>query len=604
MGEPTIVLVKTLCALPNVERGYGFHMYSTSKKENQFIYTSSKGVMMRNFSDPSEATAYCDHKATPRCAQFSPNGEWVASGDAHGLVHIWGRKNHVKKYEYPCVSQCNDICWDADGKRIAVVGSGTGSYAKVFSWDTGTSLGALASLDNIISVDYKHQRPYKIITGCEDNTVGFHQGPPFKAQATNKDHARYPNKVKFSPDGEVFMTVGSDSKIFVFDGKTGEKVREVEDEDNGHKKSAIWCFDWSPDGKEFITTSADKTCKIWNFESGKVLTTFQFGSHADQQQMSALWDGDNILSVSLSGQINILDRAKPEEPKSVIYGHKSPITCLVTNSKTGDFYSGDGDGRVSVWKDFQAKWLEGAGHEKSIILLSLSHDGETLMSVGLDDKVRFNVLSTGKFSEETTPLARQGKAAASGRASTIAAVVTSGQKIYMFKDGKLTGSFELPFDGVSLAFSNDDSEIAVGGSDKKLHFFDPSGDFKTETRTLEGLLHLPTLVQWTPDGKHLAVTQKNGTKIYSNDGFKQQNPTAWEMHTSAVTGVAVSPSGKKVLTVAPDLSVICWHDTETWKTKRVAEKMAHRQGIVANGFLSETQAVTVGSDGVIKVWEV
>ena len=40
--------------------------------------------------------------------------------------------------------------------------------------------------------------------------VNFYEGPPFKFKGTAKSHERFPNCVRYSPDGEKFFSVGSD----------------------------------------------------------------------------------------------------------------------------------------------------------------------------------------------------------------------------------------------------------------------------------------------------------------------------------------------------------------------------------------------------------
>ncbi len=34
----------------------------------------------------------------------------------------------------------------------------------------------------------------------------------------------------------------------------------------------IYCVSWSPDGSQVLTSSGDKTCKIWDVETGKSVT--------------------------------------------------------------------------------------------------------------------------------------------------------------------------------------------------------------------------------------------------------------------------------------------------------------------------------------------
>lgn len=63
-----------------------------------------------------------------------------------------------------------------------------------------------------------------------------------------RDHSNFVNCVRFSPDGTKFITVSSDKKGIIFDGKSGEKIGELSSED-AHKGS-IYAVSWSPDGTQ------------------------------------------------------------------------------------------------------------------------------------------------------------------------------------------------------------------------------------------------------------------------------------------------------------------------------------------------------------------
>lgn len=63
-----------------------------------------------------------------------------------------------------------------------------------------------------------------------------------------REHSNFVNCVRYSPDGTKFITVSSDKKGIIYDGKTGEKMGELAGED-GHKGS-IYAVSWSPDSNQ------------------------------------------------------------------------------------------------------------------------------------------------------------------------------------------------------------------------------------------------------------------------------------------------------------------------------------------------------------------
>jgi WD40 repeat protein len=75
-------------------------------------------------------------------ARFSPNGEWVASGDVSGTVRVWARnEDRTLRFEIRALSgSIDDLDWSPDGQRIVVCGDGKGStFVKAFLYDISHS---------------------------------------------------------------------------------------------------------------------------------------------------------------------------------------------------------------------------------------------------------------------------------------------------------------------------------------------------------------------------------------------------------------------------------------------------------------------------------
>lgn len=75
---------------------------------------------------------------------------------------------------------------------------------------------------------------------------------------------------------------------------------------------------WSPDSSQLLSASGDKTAKIWDVGANSIVSTFNMGSNVLDQQLGCLWQKDHLLSLSLSGYINYLDKNNPDKPLRVI----------------------------------------------------------------------------------------------------------------------------------------------------------------------------------------------------------------------------------------------------------------------------------------------
>jgi WD40 repeat protein len=589
-----------------VERGYTRQLYAC-KKTDRLIYTNNKTVIVRSFANPEDATVFCGHKMNANVACPSPNGEWVASGDAGGDVIIWNVKNGNIKNTVPIAGQpIADVNWDFEGKRIMAVGDGSASYGRFFTWDTGNACGDImpSHTKRIIACALNHGRPGRALTCGEDNLVVAFNGPPYKKDHAEKVHTRFPNNAQFHPSNEWAITVGSDGKIVVYNGKELTVAREIESKEDGHK-GAISGFCFNADGSKFVTSSFDKTAKIWDFEKGTVDATFTMGTETSDQQMSCVWHKDWIVSVSLSGALNYLDPANPGKPCKILVGHMESVTSLVTDPTNKRFFSADAAGQVCIWENNTATWLTGKGHAKGVNAIALTSDGSKIVSVGMDDTVRFNDVKECAFADAGIPCGGSPISVACGKSTADLAVVGIAQGKLTVVRGGSAKSTEIGYKPVSLAFNPDDSKLVVGGADKCIHIYSVSGDDLKEEHVNKSHNHQVEHVSFSNDGKYYCSSSGDKTTlVFDAATHEQKNGSSWEFHTMSVNSHAWSPDQKIIATVANDLSMFIWNDTEKFGIKKTKLAGLHSVTIKSVGWLDANTIVTLGGDGCIKIWNV
>ena len=609
--EGSVLQAGIYCPTPATERGVATNI-SSNKEGNLIIYTQGRNVVVRSVDDiGGPAYVYQEHTATCTAAQFSPSGHYVASGDANGKLRVWAWTNpeHMLKKETPVMAKgITDICWDGESKRIAVAGDGK-MKATCVQWDTGSNLGAKMSghTKKALSISYKHTRPFRIASVGEDMHLMFYEGPPFKWTMSDKQtNKNFINCVRYAPSGDLFCTVASDKKITFYDGKTCEKKVEIP---NGHGGSIYSCG-WTKDSSQLLTSSADKTVKLWDVETQKCLNTFTFHDKpsASHMQNACCVAGDKFLSLSLSGDISYLDPKAGERPVQTVQGHNGVTTSLSYNSDTGFFATGGTNGAVCLWQNNVAKRFDGkaAGnvHRGKVAAVALSKSN-VFSTGGSDNNLSVTSVESGEniftVGLGGQPIAN-GIATCNGKPGVCAVALKD--KICLVKDGSVVSEKELAKGAKSIAMSSEGDSLIVGCEDKKFYQFVVAGDNIGEGSALGDASGTIDCLAYSPDGTKLAMgTSDREVKIWEFASNKFIVKGYWKYHTARVTTIAWAPNSVNLASGSIDGKVFVWDITKKLRKKQY-DKVHMNGGVCCITYVDEGTVMTCGLDSVVKKFAV
>lgn len=600
-------LKRVFASLPQMERGVA-KVIGGDPKGNNFLYTNGKCVIIRNIENPAIADIYTEHAHQVTVAKYAPSGFYIASGDASGKIRIWDttQKEHMLKYEYtPISGKVKDIAWTEDSKRIAVVGDGREKFGAVFLWDSGSSVGEVSGHSKLInSVDIRQKRPYRLATASDDTCASYFEGPPFKFKFTLRDHSQFVNCIRFSPDGARFATAGADGQIFIYDGTTGELVGSLGGE-KAHK-GGIYAVSWSPDSSQLISASGDKTVKLWDVGATTAVTTFNLGSDVTDQQLGCLWQKDHLLSISLSGYINYLDKNNPNRPIRTIKGHTKSIQCVTVHKNEGRpyIYSGSHDGHINYWdaETGENDCFSGKGHSNQVSKI-VTDEANELVTCSMDDTLRYTSISKKEYSASDVVKMDFQPKSVSVAAGGLSLAVCIGQ-IVVVKDKKKVFTLDnLGYEAEVGALHPGGTTAAVGGADGKVHLYSVQGNtLKDEGKALEVKGPI-TDMAYSNDGAYLAaIDDKKVITVFNvADGYSVKNEF-YGHHAKPVT-LAWSPDNEHFATGGMDMLVYVWTVSDPDQRLKIpdAHRLHHVSGLA---WIDAHTLVTTSHDASVKQWTI
>ncbi|PBK89803.1 WD40 repeat-like protein [Armillaria gallica] len=502
-------------------------------------------------------------------------------------VRVWDTvgEDQILKGEYKVISgRINDLEWDEESKRIISVGDGREKFGHAFMMDTGSSTGEIIGHSKAINaVSIRHQRPFRAATAADDNLIVFHQGAPYK-------YDKFVQDVRYAPSGDHFASVGSNAKIFIYDGKTGETSSEFTD--SPHKGTIMACS-WSADSKSIVTSSADCTVKLWDVETRKSVTAWTVGSNVTNQQVRNTWSAENgIVSLSLGGDLNVFD---PRAPQKAI--------TAISPSSAGTFLAGSADGRVLSYSiaPGESTSLTGEGHSNSVTALATSSADGNVFSVGFDDRVR-EITSDGKeFTPASLSTASQPKGIAVAEDSSVfvaevntVEVIRSNQKV-----------FEITPKSAPTAVAATGKLVAVGG-EQKVVLYDWDGKSMKEGGVLEGNKGVISVLDFSPDGKYLASGDPSGRIALFNVSEKKVNRVTMSL-TLFIDTSLVGDLSMHCASGSLDTHVYIWSVEKPMKN--IALTNVGPGGVngvlwVESGDGKTGKLVSAGADVCVRVWEI
>lgn len=342
--------------------------------------------------------------------------------------------------------------------------------------------------------------------------------------------------------------------------------------------------------------------QIFDIETHKQLTVFEMGADLLDQQVSCLWQNNNLLSVSLSGFINYLDEKNPSKPIRVLTGHNKSITSVALDGN--NLYTGGYDGFINYWdiSSHENARVNG-GHKNQVQDMAVSKSKKLVYTIGFDDTLRSIDMRSNQFTDLCVKLDSQPKGIC--LLNNLIVVACYQHLIILSEDGTKLASLRTDYEPTCIASNSTNNHIAVGSINNRVLIYKISSCGtkmeQLEDRVLEHRGPI-TCLDYSDDGVNLVVGDGNRKIVVYNSTYVQCNKQEMGNHTARVNCVGWCPdNSNEFASGSLDTGLIVWDVSDPLKYIHV--KKAHPLAQVNKvKYASKDLIVSVGQDCNIKCW--
>ena len=277
--------------------------------------------------------------------------------------------------------------------------------------------------------------------------------------------------------------------------------------DTGGHMAVIRSIAFTPDGRQLVSASDDKTIRVWDLASGKTVRTIR--------GESAPGDAGKVYATALSPDGKWLAAGgwfHPSDAKAasvirlyefasgklvaLLKGHAEVVNALAFSPDGSRLISGDGDGIAIVWdtglragaRVAEPKLLHRLeGHKADIYAVGFSPDGSRAVTGSLDHDLRLWRVADGKEIARMTGHGDKVRSLAVAPDGTVASGDLSGEiRLWDARDGRFLRILARQGTEVgSLSFSPDGRLLlsGVGSAPPNCHVYDVSSGNEIVTYT-------------------------------------------------------------------------------------------------------------------------
>jgi WD40 repeat protein len=523
--------------------------------------------------------------APVRSVAFSPGGTRLVTAAMDGKARIFslgGRLLHVLSHR----GAVTDASFSSDGRLVATA-SADGT-AGIWRADSGARLQILRH-DGPVESEVLSPDGRLIVTASDDRTVRIWRTETGRLLRVIT-LARPLRTAFFSPGGRLVVAVdGREARIF--EVATGNLFQVLQ------QRGLVTSAAFSPNGELVATGSADRTARIWNAVSGRLV--HELDDHRGRVVgVSFSPRGRLLVTASTDGAARVW-RVRTGARVTVVSGHTNPITSAGFSPDGRWVVTSSRDRTAGVAKSGSGRpWVSFLGHAESVDGAVFSPDGRLVATASEDGTAR---VWDARTYPDLVPLGAHDRPANIARFSPDGRLAVSAGDdgtgaIWDVRTRKLVARLKHDAPVVDAAFSRDGKLVATASRDGTARLWSRGG------RLLRILRHRAPVfsVRFSPVAALVVTAGGDTAKIW-------QTHSGTLVHVlggpgAAVLGAEFSGDGRLVVTWSADRTARIWRARDG----RLSQILrGHERLVTAAAFSPDgSRLVTASADETARIWDV
>ncbi len=309
--------------------------------DGKMAITASDDSTLRvwDLSDGTLQNTLRGHRAKVNALQLSPCGNWLISASDDRSIKVWNLSEMVEQHTLKGhAHRVNALC--ILNERNWVVSASSDDSIRAWDYQKGIFIKAIT--EDAIGVRGLVGTPDEqfVLAACEDNTVRMWSVEEGMLKQTYRGHNAWVNSVAVSCNGAFATSASDDHSLKVWDLKAGMDTFSFK----GHK-GRIRGIVVSPDGNQAVSTSNDRRLRCWDLNERRQSNIILGRSHWPIAHGSREQD---LLSAAGDATIEMINLDTMKQARTFI-GHTERIRALTVTNDGEYLVSASDDKTIKIW---------------------------------------------------------------------------------------------------------------------------------------------------------------------------------------------------------------------------------------------------------------